>query len=63
MSLRSNFKLLPKIRVYRFVSPFSVIFPLGWGSGSVLVVVVGGKLMVEGESEAASRGGANKYFT
>lgn len=29
----------------------------------MLVGVVGGKLMVEGEIEAASRGGANKYFT
>lgn len=29
----------------------------------MLVGVVGGKLMVGGESETASRGGANKYFT
>lgn len=29
----------------------------------MLVGVVGGKLMVGGESKAASRGGANKYFT
>lgn len=29
----------------------------------MLVGVVGGKLMVGGESEAASQGGANKYLT
>lgn len=50
----------PEKKGLQLRKPFQsdVSFSLGEWLG-----VVGGKFMVGGKSEAASRGGANKYFT